>query len=188
LSSPFPYVRHFDATTIQSSTPFIKLKNQIETFIQKDTDYEVVFRKLWLVDTTPKDSDQTKLPYIPHFDKERYLKAMIYLTDVTHLDDGPIHLLNSEIDGLDTKRRSLPRNHKEKGLNHIQLEDDAEITPIVGNAGTMILFDTNTPHKAGTVAEGHRRKVLRFDFEDPSWNHRSLFRKIKDRLTEAIQP
>ena len=39
------------------------------------------------------------LPYIPHIDKQRYLKAMVYLHDVS-LEHGPIHLgkVKEEVD------------------------------------------------------------------------------------------
>ncbi|NQZ01568.1 MAG: phytanoyl-CoA dioxygenase family protein [Bdellovibrionales bacterium] len=182
LKSPFANVRHFDATSIVHYKAFDLLRQKVEQTIKTETDYRVSFRKLWLVNTDPTDSDQTKLPYIPHFDKERYLKAMIYLTDVIDTQDGPIHLLDQEIQGTDQRRRKLPKNHKERGLNHFRLNENQTLQPIPGAAGTLILFDTNTPHKAGLVSPGHNRKVLRFDFEDPEWNRKSLLRKVIDRI------
>ena len=55
------------------------LKDRLHGVIQANTDYDVTFRKLWLVHTKHKNSDVQKLPYIPHFDKKRYLKCMIIL-------------------------------------------------------------------------------------------------------------
>ena len=51
--------------------------------------------------------------------------------------------------------------------------------PMVGSAGDIILFDTNTAHKAGIVSKGYMRRVLRFDFDISTTTTKSSFiRKI----------
>lgn len=63
-----------------------------------------------MVKSKPKDTDSTKLPYIPHFDKQRYLKAMIYLHDVD-INHGPIHFGNLQLPAeIEIRRRKLPAN------------------------------------------------------------------------------
>ena len=52
---------------------------KIEKEIDSKCNYNVLFEKLWLVKTQSTDTDKGKLPYIPHFDKKRYLKGMLLL-------------------------------------------------------------------------------------------------------------
>jgi hypothetical protein len=141
--------------------------------------YNVDFEKLWLVESKSVDTDMTKLPYIPHFDKRRYLKGMIYLNDVT-ADHGPIHLGETDLAAADKQRRNLPSDYKERGLNSVPA--GTPMTPILGNAGTVILFDTNAPHHAGKVSPGMSRKVLRFDFLDKAWNASDLKGWVMSKL------
>mgnify|MGYP000645636319 CR=1 FL=1 len=83
---------------------------------------DLSFEKLWLVNSLPNDSSKVNLPYVPHIDKRRYLKALIYLHDVS-LKHGPIHLgkVKSTID-IEQKRKKLPKDYKEKKLNTIDVE------------------------------------------------------------------
>ena len=41
-------------------------------------------------------------------------------------------------------------------------------------------FDTNSPHKAGILLEGHSREVLRFDYVHPA--DMGLLNKIRSKL------
>ncbi len=43
--------------------------------------------------------------------------------------------------------------------------DTKNYVPCVGNAGTMVFFDTNTPHFAGHLYENSVRKVIRLDYK-----------------------
>lgn len=49
---------------------------------------------------------------------------------------------------------------------------------MIGNAGDAIFFDTNTPHKAGIIEKGYSRKILRFDFERPSFNPQNPIKNL----------
>jgi len=132
--------------------------------------------KVWLVETQPTDIDPTKLPYFPHFDRHRYLKAMVYLHDVDE-DHGPIHFGNSSNpSAIEYRRRRLPTNYKEFGLNGVKSSEmESFFEPVLGKAGDAIFFDTNTPHSAGIVRDGFERRVIRFDFDVPGWNPRGAF-------------
>ena len=136
--------------------------------------------KLWLVSTTHSDVNPSQLPYVPHFDKLRYFKVMVYLHTIT-TDHGPIHLgkINNEID-IEKRRKKLPDDYKVHGLNIIDEQDLREgLTPLIGEAGDVIFFDTNIPHKAGILTVGYERRVLRFDFELPGLNPQpTLLRRI----------
>ena len=96
---------------------------------------------------------------------------MVYLHAIT-IDHGPIHLgkIKNEID-IEKRRKKLPSDYKVRGLNVINEKDLREgLIPLTGNAGDVIFFDTNIPHKAGVLTEGYERRVLRFDFELPGLN------------------
>jgi hypothetical protein len=138
------------------------------------------FKKLWLVSTSSDNIKKDRLPYVPHIDKNRYLKAMVYLHDVS-LNHGPIHLgkVKREID-LEDERKKFSKDYKEKGLNTIIDEKiEGNLVPMTGKAGDVVFFDTNTPHKAGIVSDGYCRKILRFDFERSFFNSKkTLFNFI----------
>ena len=144
--------------------------------------------KVWFVKSQSKDTDPNKLPYLPHFDKHRYLKAMIYLHDVVE-DHGPIHFgrLLSPAE-IDTRRRRLPANYKDLGLNTIKVSEMISgMEPVLGKAGDVIFFDTNAAHRAGIVSEGFERNVIRFDFNVRGVNPQKsfiqrLFRVVSSRL------
>ena len=105
---------------------------------------------------------------------------MVYLHDI-NLDHGPIHLgkAKNNVD-IEQIRKKLPQDYKKRGLNILNSNQiDGNLTPILGRAGDVIFFDTNTPHKAGEITEGYNRKILRFDFERPSFNS-------KDNVIEKI--
>jgi hypothetical protein len=146
----------------------------------------LVLNKVWFVKSQSKDTDPNKLPYLPHFDKHRYLKAMIYLHDVVE-DHGPIHfgrLLNPA--EIDTRRRRLPANYKDLGLNTIKASEMISgMEPVLGKAGDVIFFDTNAAHCAGIVSDGFERNVIRFDFDVRGFNPQKSFIQ---RLLSMISP
>lgn len=132
---------------------------------------DLTFEKLWFVSSTSDVTDKSHLPYIPHFDKQRYLKAMVYLHDVS-IEHGPIHFgtVKDEVN-IEGRRIRLPPDYKDRGLNTIRdIDLRGELAPILGKAGDVIFFDTNAPHKGGVVTKGYCRKVLRFDFDRPCLN------------------
>ena len=140
--------------------------------------------KVWFLKSQSKIIDPAKLPYIPHFDKHRFLKAMIYLHDVNN-EHGPIHLgkLLSPSQ-IEVRRKNLPVNYKKLGLNTIKsCELKSGMMPILGSKGDVIFFDTNTAHCAGIVSKGFERHVIRFDFDVQGFNSEKSFVK---RLFSAI--
>ena len=153
-------------------------RQRIENFIKKNTEYNVKFRKLWFVNTTHKNADNTKLPYIAHFDKKRFLKFMIYLTDVTE-DCGPLTLFGAH--GLDVESRRQELQIDQQKSNIVSLHS-ANATALTASAGSLLMFDTNTPHLAGMIKPGSQRKIARFDFEADGWNPKSGKEWLKDLI------
>jgi|TARA_Y100000389_G_scaffold33206_1_gene28244 hypothetical protein len=142
------------------------------------------FDKLWLVNTSPNNNKKNDLPYIAHIDKRRYLKAMVYLHDV-NIEHGPINLgLAKSMINMEEKRKKLPYDYIKRKLNTIKEKFiEGNLTAMTGKAGDVIFFDTNTPHKAGIIQDTYYRKVLRFDFERPSFNPKqSILNRIINKL------
>ena len=175
----------FSKKEILNEPSFCSLLDIIQKkFIQITGFKDLSFKKLWLVSSSSDNTIKDHLPYIPHIDKHRYLKAMVYLHDVS-LDHGPIHLGKVKVGvNLEHERKKFPKDYKEKGLNTITDEKiEGNLVPMTGKAGDIVFFDTNTPHKAGRVSDGYSRKILRFDFERSFFNPKqSLFSFIINKF------
>lgn len=149
---------------------------------------DLIFEKLWLVSTSPNKVNETELPYIPHIDKDRSYKAMIYLHDVS-LKHGPIHMGRARNNfNVEKMRKNLPHNYQENKLNSISDYDlEGALTPMIGKAGDVVFFDTNTPHKAGILQNGYYRKVLRFKFKSASLKSKTfIFNRIINKIKRMI--
>lgn len=170
---------------ISNEPLLLSLLNQVLKRLQLITSFtDLKFSKLWLVNSKSNKDNKVSLPYIPHIDKKRYFKAMIYLHDVS-INHGPIHIgkTKNNID-IEEKRKKLPLDYQAKGLNTLNENQlDGNMTPLVGKAGDIVFFDTNTPHKAGIIRDGYYRKVIRFDFERPFFNDQpNIIKKILSRI------
>ena len=149
---------------------------------------DLIFEKLWLVSTSPNKVNETELPYIPHIDKDRSYKAMIYLHDVS-LKHGPIHMGRARNNfNVEKMRKNLPHNYQENKLNSISDHDlEGALTPMIGKAGDVVFFDTNTPHKAGILQNGYYRKILRFKFKSASLKSKTfIFNRIINKIKRMI--
>jgi hypothetical protein len=172
-------------TDVQSEFIFEKLRKDLELFFDTNIGIKKLkLEKLWLVSSTSKNVRTNELPYISHFDKRRYMKAMVYLHSVTK-DHGPIHIGKARDKAdIEMRRIKLPDDYKMLGLNLIEnTEMIGAMEPMIGNPGDVIFFDTNSPHKAGAISEGYERRVLRFDFEADGLNKKipfvqRMFKKI----------
>ncbi|MDA7734166.1 phytanoyl-CoA dioxygenase family protein [Candidatus Pelagibacter sp.] len=161
------------------------IRKKIEMYFKETHSFlDVKLEKEWFVKTQSRHVDMNNLPYIAHFDKHRYLKAMVYLDNVT-IDHGPIYLGRvSNPLSIEKRRKSLQKDYKIHGMNNITAKDIVRsMEPMNGNSGDVIFFDTNTAHHAGIVSEGFERRVIRFDFDVASFkNHSSILKKILNYL------
>ena len=184
-----PGVVQFSAKQIKSSEVLSSISGQIMSHFTDAINVSgIALDKVWFVKSQSKDTDPKKLPYLPHFDKHRYLKAMVYLHDVVE-DHGPIHLgkLTNPSD-IDVRRKGLPTNYKELGLNTISARElKSNMMPILGSKGDVIFFDTNAAHCAGIVSQGFERHVIRFDFEVHGFNpRRSFFQRLLSAISSRF--
>lgn len=115
-----------------------------------------------------------------HYDKMRHLKSFIYLTDVG-IDNGPFHclpgshLLAREAQRENRERHIVPSDADVRRLPDGLTADAAgKTTPVLGQAGTLILFDSDILHHAGVVLAGERLAVRSLSFG--SYRRRTWYR------------
>ena len=125
---------------------------------------KVVFDDIWFVSSKKSFYKKNELPNIPHIDKIRKFKIMIYLNEVNK-DSGPLYIANCNTNKYEELRLSLKKDYKKKQgnvINDIPLND---FSPMIGEFGSAIFFDTNTPHFAGPfLKDNNFRNVIRFNF------------------------
>ena len=103
-----------------------------------------------------------------HFDRIWTFKYFYYLTDVKELSDGPLrvvpkshHLGAATRLGQVGKPYELQKNRIRIDYPEIYNSFENEISPILGDAGTLVIFGTDTFHMGGNVANNRERKVCR---------------------------
>ena len=161
------------------------LKGLLNKILEGYNVEEYTLRKVWLVKSEFETIDKGKLPFIPHIDKERYLKFMIYVTDVTE-KDGPFYSCEKvqDVEKYEGLRQQIKGTKKEQKLNEINDFSIESYKPVLGSTGDLIIFDTNIPHFAGAIEKGNERKVIRFDFEKKAWNKKGLKSHLKSLFNQ----
>ena len=141
------------------------------------------FENVWLQhsENFNVNPNLNELPFIPHIDKIRKFKVMIYLNDVLR-SNGPINFAKYPPAKLEKFRISLKVDYKIKKENRINFIPIKDYISCEGNFGTSIFFDTNAPHFAGNIYEKNSfRRILRFNFikeDNIIVKVRKLFNKI----------
>ena len=142
--------------------------------------------KVWfenkIFDVNTDENYKNKLPYIPHIDKKRFFKIMIYL-DKTDENNGAIKFCKKNPNDLEHFRQKILKN---EGLSNVVQNDNLNFFSISGDEGDLIFFDTNCPHKAGIGKKNNSRRVIRIDFETTDWNCKNLFSKTKLILKDIL--
>ncbi len=125
---------------------------------------KLIFDDIWFSKTQKSSYKNGELPNIPHIDKIRKFKIMIYLCDV-NLDNGPLFLSKCNVNKYENLRINLKKNYKENLDNQIKDIPISEYLPMTGKFGASIFFDTNTPHFAGPFSDDFtKRKIIRLNF------------------------
>lgn len=114
--------------------------------------------------TYENNSDTITRNNFLHFDRSRCFKVMTYLSEVGE-NCGPFSVVEgSHNKGAELRRSFAKERSFEKKRNRIDIdypEIEYNITPILGPAGTTILFDSDIFHKGGDVTEGGFRCIVR---------------------------
>ena len=157
----------------QTESLFISVKKLL-----KDNKIDnLVFDDIWFVKSIEEIYEPKKLPYVPHIDKVRKLKVMVYLNDVS-INDGPLFISKINPNNYEKFRKNLKPNYKIRQENEIKDLKIENYLPLKGNFGTTIVFDTNAPHFAGKIQNKNSlRKIIRFNFRLKSENSIKSFVK-----------
>jgi len=101
-----------------------------------------------------------------HFDRNWCFKFFLYLTDINRKSGAFSCSIGSRSKGKELRNASGGKIDYELVRNRIDL-DYPELSsvfpsiPVEANAGTLIVFDTDTFHKGGKCDEGEERLVVR---------------------------
>ena len=140
------------------------LYENIISTISKNNINNIFFDDIWFVKSVESIYEPERLPYVPHIDKVRKFKAMVYLNDVT-VEDGPLFITKINPNKYESFRKNLKQDYKKNQENIVRDIDIKEYLPLTGDLGTIIFFDTNAPHFAGKlVSANSMRKIIRFNF------------------------
>lgn len=179
-SDTYPNVASFDLDEALNDIFLSEIFGKIKSNFSIN---EYVLKKVWLVSSKTETISEGELPFVPHIDKQRYLKFMIYVTDVSE-EDGPFSYCEevSDTERYESFRRRVFYTKKVIKKNQIKEFKLKSYNAVLGKKGDVIVFDTNIPHFAGAIPKDGERKVIRFDFEKEEWNKKSLFNRLKGCL------
>ena len=159
---------------------FTQIENLYENikklFIKNKID-NLIFDDIWFVKSLEEIYESEKLPYVPHIDKVRKIKVMIYLNDV-EIEDGPLFIIKTKPSRYENFRKKLKPDYKIRQENEIKDLKIEDYFPLKGKFGTAIIFDTNAPHFAGKLYHKNSlRNIIRFNFRLKSENFIKSFVK-----------
>lgn len=111
--------------------------------------------------------------FLIHFDAYSTIKFMVYLWDVD-ADCGPFEIVpGSHRTNIESRLRQLFEGKVYDELVSDLPYRDVETLPLVGPAGTMIVFDTDVSHRAGFCRPGRKRRLIRAHTDsEPTWKLR----------------
>jgi hypothetical protein len=100
-----------------------------------------------------------------HFDRIYTFKFFIYLTDVNE-NCGPFSVVpKSHIKGKELRLQTIGEYEELKNRILLDYPDlgytSDEVVPVLGNAGDLIIFDTDLFHLGGVVKENNERLIIR---------------------------
>lgn len=136
-----------------------KFYSKFSIFLKDNNLGNLKFKDIWLQKSNQETYKKNELPFIPHIDKNRSFKMMIYLNDVKK-KDGPLHLIKINPEKFENKRQNLSTNYYLNKENHIQDIDTKDFIDCSGERGTSIFFDTNCPHFAGAPENTAKDRLI----------------------------
>jgi ectoine hydroxylase-related dioxygenase (phytanoyl-CoA dioxygenase family) len=168
-----------------------KLENTVRDYYdENDVRYpaSLFIARSFGTEQSPEGKLSDDPPYALHYDKLNKFKFFFYLTDVA-IDHGPTHFAP----GLHDEVKEQRLNELDEGKDYSELSNKLEdvrsgMTPVIAEAGTLLIFDTDVPHKAGGLSEGSEREVLRIDSLSPlhSGRQTGIIDSLKKRASSLI--
>jgi len=142
------------------------LKSAAGLFFGKPIIYPHKLFATWLRGT---EQPVAQLPNVAHTDRLQMFKYMIYLHDVSE-DVGAMSVAPGRHKDLAERRQAWIKSGKSYEERPNILGDTAEeLRPVEASAGSVLVFDTDMPHKAGHVHLGKERRTLRIDVVCPTY-------------------
>ena len=172
-----------DLNSINEYAEIKRMFNKIVKILEKN-DYhdKLIFDDIWFIKSNKKTYIPEKLPFIPHIDKIRKFKIMVYLNDVKK-KDGPINFTKIDPNKYELFRKNLKSDYKKKQKNRITDIPKKNYKPLLGKFGTTIFFDSNTPHFAGKITKlAAHRNVVRFNFRFKENKKKNFFYNFVKKL------
>ena len=121
-------------------------------------------REVFITHDYKHDNGLARNGYL-HFDRIYTFKYFIYLTDVNE-NCGPFSIVpKSHIKGKQLRKDITGQYTEQKNrilLDYPELGYAAEdVVPMLGNAGDLMIFDTDLFHMGGVVKENNKRLIIR---------------------------
>lgn len=160
-------IRGDNVSVIKSEKKYsniMNLKQKILNLFKQNKIKNLIFEDIWVQKNSYTEYNPNELPNVPHIDKIRKFKVLIYLDDVD-ATNGAISFYGLDPDDMETFRQRLKPDYKKNKGNVLKNISKHECQKLTGPFGTTIFFDTNTPHFAGELKyKKSERKSLRFNF------------------------
>jgi Phytanoyl-CoA dioxygenase (PhyH) len=125
-----------------------------------------------------------------HFDDKRSLKFMIYLCDVDKDSAAFRYCLGSHRKNRKLRNRYLLMGGRLEEIPNILAPDEQVVlTDMEGPAGTLVIFDADGFHAAGSLKDGKERLLIRSRTALSGWfNNRILQQVAKQNPLRAFAP
>jgi ectoine hydroxylase-related dioxygenase (phytanoyl-CoA dioxygenase family) len=155
-----------DDSIISKITQHPLLKHIVHNFYQKNCDYLYPSRYQFMdtFDYPPKREDRKNniLPYDLHFDRQQLLKFFLYTTDVS-LESGPLVVIPDP--KIISKNKEIQKKHRltngswKEVEQFLEMDESLEI-PVVVPSGSLVILDSDVPHRQAQVRNNQRRKCM----------------------------
>jgi Phytanoyl-CoA dioxygenase (PhyH) len=98
----------------------------------------------------------------PHFDTLQSLKFLVYLLDTDERNGAFRYAPGTHLANAEAARRWRAEGGRVRNTPNVATEEEvAALEPIVGPAGTLVVFDSDGFHSGGMVQPGAERRVVR---------------------------
>lgn len=149
-------------TALEPLNCFYKMEN-LRNLSTKYLSAESVFgSRIQLVETRRTPASLNVIPFVVHYDRVRFLKFYLYLQDTTEKDGAFLISNVNQVRHVEKERCK----QKQLGLKWNELSGkmaqnfSGSFEPIIGDAGTLIVFDSSQPHRHGEIENNNTRKVI----------------------------
>jgi hypothetical protein len=142
------------------------LRGAAEVYFGKPIIYPHKLFATWLRGT---ERPVPQLPSVPHTDRFQMFKYMVYLHDVS-AEGGAMAVAPGYHNEFAKRRLAWIKSGKPyQERPNILSGMDKILEPVEASAGSVLVFDTDMPHRAGHVHLGLERHTLRIDVVCPAY-------------------